>query len=576
MKKIFIFLEELCERMWSAMQTHPIEIIMLVIATVSCCLSRPYTTDFHRILYSISFYTPFCVVAAYGLSLYKHRHIAVRMAYYLSLAVMICCGILVPRYGVSDNYVVMCWLLPVIYLLIQWPKENPDFARKAILSIISAVIALGLSGCVYIILWVVKASFYRLFFDSWIQGLEYIWPVIFVLAAPLIFMAMEDSHCSNEQSEYIDILDRIVNKLKLDYILSFGLMLYQLILTVYGLKILFLRELPHGEVSTMILSFMCASLAVIMLRSVLQKQILSHYFRWFGLMALPLILLLWAAVGYRINQYGFTTSRCYLLIACILTTLYDILLIFRYQKHWFAISFVTVIIFFTSMWGGPLSAKQISLRSQLQRIMESAGQINRLDPQGKLIFNVDVIDEADSIYAAQHRTIYQSLDYISREDTAYYRLHFNQDPEDYHASLSLKTQEKVSCYSLQAAKTSPDIHLWNQTPDEDLYLSVRGMETIIFPNHTYYDDTRKITFKKSDGEEISIDFNTLTRHQLEKIGYRENKHVSVELLKKKDAELLRYESDDYIIFFESIGLYRDNQTGKVSFTKAEVRFILTK
>jgi hypothetical protein len=97
------------------------------------------------------------------------------------------------------------------------------------------------------------------------------------------------------------------------YILIPLVILYFLILYVYGAKILLNWELPHGWVSSLVIGFSIAGIFTYLLNYLLPQYdsapAVRLYHRWFWWVLLPLVALLFVAIGRRILDYGVTEER---------------------------------------------------------------------------------------------------------------------------------------------------------------------------------------------------------------------------------------------------------------------------
>ena len=90
-----------------------------------------------------------------------------------------------------------------------------------------------------------------------------------------------------------------------------------LVLYIYGIKILVTWELPEGYVTWSVTALVAEVLVVEFFLFPLSEKSLRPLG---GLiktalpaLTLPLLVLMSVAIGYRINQYGFTTDRLYVL-----------------------------------------------------------------------------------------------------------------------------------------------------------------------------------------------------------------------------------------------------------------------
>jgi hypothetical protein len=160
-------------------------------------------------------------------------------------------------------------------------------------------------------------------------------------------------------------------KIFTQYILIPLVSVYMLILYAYGIKILFLWKLPIGWVSMPILWYaevgILAVLLVYPLRNDEQNAWVRFFARFFFTATLPLILLLYIATWTRIDTYGITEKRYYLLIVGTWLACISVYYIFSKQKNIRYIP-VSLALIGALSWFGPWGAFAVSQRSQLHRL----------------------------------------------------------------------------------------------------------------------------------------------------------------------------------------------------------------
>ncbi len=92
-------------------------------------------------------------------------------------------------------------------------------------------------------------------------------------------------------------------------------LVYMAILYIYGLKILFLWELPNGIICWSVSGLALVVIFVLFLLEALRKKGTDSYTllscRMLPWLMLPLLVMMSVAIGYRINQYGITPARLY-------------------------------------------------------------------------------------------------------------------------------------------------------------------------------------------------------------------------------------------------------------------------
>ncbi len=146
-------------------------------------------------------------------------------------------------------------------------------------------------------------------------------------------------------------------------------LLFLVILYGYGAKVVFLTQLT-GNVSIFIIILAAvgtlAYLLVYPLSADSTRRWIRLYARWFGLMMLPLTVLLWTALYVRITDYGVTEERyAGVVLAGCLTVISVYLALVRNPN----IRIVPTVFVVASLVAavGPLNITRVSFRSQTQR-----------------------------------------------------------------------------------------------------------------------------------------------------------------------------------------------------------------
>ena len=150
-------------------------------------------------------------------------------------------------------------------------------------------------------------------------------------------------------------------------------LIYLIILWAYETKILLTANLPKGWVSILILVFsvlgILAMLLVYPLRNKENHAWIKQLWKWYFRLIIPLIGLLYWAILYRINLYGFTVGRYYVLLLALWLTAITVYSIIKPNYHIKIIPISLAIVGFISLYG-PQSAANISKVSQQNRVAE--------------------------------------------------------------------------------------------------------------------------------------------------------------------------------------------------------------
>lgn len=242
-----------------------------------------------------------------------------------------------------------------------WRFNEALFVRMIISGIFSAVLFAGLALALFAIdnLFKVKIN-ETAYGDTWlvIAGVFNTW--FFLSGIP------EDYAMLNKEKIFPKGL-----KIFTQYILIPLATLYMVILYAYAAKIIIQWSLPKGWVSMLIVCYSIVGILSILLvyplRDDANNAWVRFFTRFFFIALLPLIVLLYTAIGVRINQYGITELRYYLLLLGAWLTLMALYYIFSKQKNIKVIP-ATLAVFSLLTLFGPWSVFNVSQRSQAHRL----------------------------------------------------------------------------------------------------------------------------------------------------------------------------------------------------------------
>jgi hypothetical protein len=161
-------------------------------------------------------------------------------------------------------------------------------------------------------------------------------------------------------------------KIVTKYIFIPIIIIYFLILYAYSGKILFTWELPKGWVSSLVIGFSVAGIFTYLLNDALNKfddsPLIEKYRKWFFFVLLPMVLLLFFAIGRRLMDYGVTEDR-FVVAACgVWLLLIALYFIFSKKDN---IKFIpaSLLVFIVLSVIGPFNAFRVSSRNQANRLL---------------------------------------------------------------------------------------------------------------------------------------------------------------------------------------------------------------
>jgi len=197
--------------------------------------------------------------------------------------------------------------------------------------------------------------------------------LFFLAGVPEASDYIEISNSTPQTKLNIDYSYPKVLKIFTQYVLIPLLTIYFGILVVYELKIAINFQLPDGLVSILILGYAVFGILSYLLIYPISKDTGNEWMRQFsGLffwLMLPLLLLLFIAIGVRVEEYGITEPRYFIILLAV--WLLGITLYFIINKSP-RIQLIPITLFIVTLLAtyGPQSATSLSKRSQQSRLLE--------------------------------------------------------------------------------------------------------------------------------------------------------------------------------------------------------------
>ena len=174
--------------------------------------------------------------------------------------------------------------------------------------------------------------------------------------------------------------------------------IYFLILYAFSAKILIQWELPEGWVGKLVLGFSVAGIFTYLLNYLMVKFdesfAVQGFRRWFFYVLLPMVVLLFVAIGRRMGDYGVTEARYVVATSGVWLLLMSVYFIFSKRDN---IKFIPISLAFFSLVTvlGPFNAFKVSERSQVGRL-EATLEKNNMLKDGKIVAATDSLDNADA------------------------------------------------------------------------------------------------------------------------------------------------------------------------------------
>lgn len=311
--------------------------------------------------------------------------------YYLSFFLWI--PILLWGYDMDAIKVVACIVLALILLLLVCRERNDNESYARSLSRVAVIICyvglavVGLFGVIYLLLITVEWLF-DLNFSY--ETIPYLFSFCSLVAGTALFLfELHDD----------DGVSPVLAK-GLVFLIAPLLSVYTLILYVYGIRILVRWELPKGGVAFLVCAFLIVGLIGSILNELSERRFSKWFFKWFPVISIPLVVLLWVGIVRRVGDYGLTEARVYLLLTAGTLTIFLILSFFEKTRVFSIMSLILAgsIILFTFIPG--ITAKDVAIYQQearfknAQSFLENTGADHDPDDQEWK----DAMSRADDAY----------------------------------------------------------------------------------------------------------------------------------------------------------------------------------
>ncbi len=309
----------------------------------------------------------------------------------------------VPLDGAPAFHIVRFLLLlaaAILFLMagpFGWNREQNGFWQFNKQIILRAAIAVFYSGVLQLGLSLALAALEELFGMN-IPGRRYgeLWAVIAGLFATSFFLAgvPEDWKGLEQSRDYPKGV-----KIFAQHILSTVILVYLVILYAYIIKIILAWSWPQGWVSGLILGFSASGLLALLLLWPIREREENKWgrlaWRWFFILLLPPVVMLFLAIWRRVSEYGFTESR-YLGIAVALYL--AILVLYFTLSRSKNIKMIPGLLGLFALLAclGPWSIKSVSEKSQTARLQSLLSK-NEILVDGKINKPAVQVPEEDAL-----------------------------------------------------------------------------------------------------------------------------------------------------------------------------------
>jgi len=290
-----------------------------------------------------------------------------------------------------SRYIATSLILYLIFLITSYFPKREDFelfvvrvfTRFFTTILYSLVLYLGLSAILFTIDKLLGINIKS-------QLYYYTFLIVSGVFAPSFFLAGLPT-----KNEILTLNDysRLLNVLVL-YIIMPLISIYTIILYIYFGKIIVTRQWPEGLVSNLVLWYSTLGSAVLFFISPLINEMIwpKRYMKYFPKVILPLIVMMFISIGIRINAYGVTENRYYVVALGIWAFLIMIYFAVTKKIRNIILPLSLAMITFLSVLG-PFSSYSISKYSQNKRLTKIFTENNMIKDNRIIKANAQVSAE---------------------------------------------------------------------------------------------------------------------------------------------------------------------------------------
>ncbi|NLK64967.1 MAG: DUF4153 domain-containing protein [Tissierellia bacterium] len=289
------------------------------------------------------------------------------------------------------HLMVISFALFAAYLYLPSSKNAVNFGDVALAHFKAAFTSILYGIVLYLGIAAIISAIDILLYDIDYKSYAHAANIIFIFFTPLYYLSLlpkfnsidEDDTAKKEVSfMYPKFLDILVSYITIPLITAFTA-----VLIIYFIKILVTGVWPVGQVGPMVLGYSATGYFIYILSSNLDNKFSLLFRKLFPLILIPLVVMQFVSSYIRIDAYGITESRYYIVLFGIFSLVCALILIFGKKKNPNTIVLLSAIFALISIIP-PLDAFSVSKSSQEKRLTE-------ILVRNKMIVNGEIVKKTD-------------------------------------------------------------------------------------------------------------------------------------------------------------------------------------
>lgn len=343
---------------------NPVEVVLIVLFVLYGIVGYNCIDRWADYIYV---YAPLLFMAVHVANEWT-RQGAYRYLYYLSGLLLVPTVLWAdPAWLWEPSWVVSLVILALLYWQVGARGLDVVFMRRLLRSFGAFALSILLSGVSFWLLLSVYGAIGYLF-DVVLSSdySVYVGIVIWAGLFPLLLLLFEQEENWWGGGKVLDVLSR--------FVLSPILFVYTLLFYAYMGKIAFTVSLPKGGVCLMVAAFVAVAFFLKGISPFLSGAYYRRFYDYLGWIVLPTLILYGIGAFYRINQYGWTLSRVYLVVVGVVMAVLWLMTILRRPGTYFYTAWAAVCLLALVTYVPGISAQDIERISQEGRGNDSSGR----------------------------------------------------------------------------------------------------------------------------------------------------------------------------------------------------------
>ena len=271
------------------------------------------------------------------------------------------------------HLLVIIFALFAAYLYLPTAKNSLNFSDVALAHFKAAFTSILYGMVLYLGIAAIMGAIDILLYDIDYKSYAHAANIIFVFFTPAYYLSLlpkfnskdeDDWHKKEISYTYPKFLDILVSYITIPLITVFTA-----VLVIYFIKILVTGVWPVGQVGPMVLGYSAVGYFIYILGSNLKNNFSVYYRKLFPLVLIPLVAMQMVSAYIRIEAYGFTESRYYVVLFGIFSLVCAVMLLINKRKNPNTIVLLSTLFALISIIP-PVDAFTISKNSQQNRLEE--------------------------------------------------------------------------------------------------------------------------------------------------------------------------------------------------------------